>query len=218
MKRFFLLILSSLLPFFLMAETIEERQNSPHELRFLVGDMLSESVFWFDDAHANYTGIGGPASIFPEKHNTFWTPHFAGEYQYRFNKWLGFGLQLDFQYTGWRREEYNNQNDLVSSQKEHFYNLSILPTVRFTYFHHPYVNVYSAIGLGLDVNSGTETDIHGKHTAMGAALDIAAVGFSAGKDNWFVSAEVGGLSAIKNKGTIFMVVSRILTIGAGYRF
>lgn len=202
----------------LLAETREERAASPHEVRLLVGDMLCESLIWYDDARADYTGVAGPGLVFSERHRTFWTPHFAGEYQYRLNDWCSVGAQLDFQYTGWRRELYNSLNEEVGNTREHFYNLCLIPTVRFTYFHSPYVNIYSAVGLGLDINGGTETDIHGKHVAVGAALDMAVLGLSAGANNWFGSIEVGGLSAMKNKGTIFMFASRILTVGVGYRF
>lgn len=216
--RKLLIVLGLMLPTLLLAETKEERAASPHEVRLLVGDMLCESLFWYDDAHADYTGLGSASSVFVEQQHTFWTPHFAGEYQYRLNDWCSVGAQVDFQYTGWHRVTYNTMNAEVDNTREHFYNLSFLPTVRFTYFHSPYVNLYSSVGLGLDVNGGTETDIHGKRVAFGAALDIAVLGLSAGANNWFGSMEVGGLSALKNKGTMFMMASRILTVGVGYRF
>lgn len=215
-KLFFLMFF--LFPMLLLAETKEERADSPHEVRLLIGDMLSETMFWYDDTHVNYRGLGGTNSLFTEKQHTFWTPHFAGEYQYRLNGWLSVGAQLDFQYTGWQKVTYNNLNVELSNIREHFYNVSILPTVRFTYFHSHYVNLYSSVGLGLDINGGTETDIHGKHVAVGAAVDMAVLGLTAGANGWFGSVEVGGLSAMKNKGKIFMLTSRIVTVGVGYRF
>lgn len=217
MRKFFILFVL-ILPALLMAETKEERAASPHELRLLVGDMLSETLIWYDDAHANYAGVGGPYSEFSERQHTFWTPHFGAEYQYRLNDWCSVGAQVDFQYTGWRHVVYNNLNAEVANTREHFYNICLMPTVRFTYFHSPYVNLYSAVGLGVDINGGTETDIYGKHVAAGAALDIAVLGLSAGANNWFGSVELGGLSALKNKGTMFMLASRIVTVGVGYRF
>lgn len=215
-KSLFLILL--LCPLLGAAANNEDSSTSAHEVRLLVGDMLSETMFWYDDTHADYTGMGGEHSLFSENQHTFWTPHVACEYQYRLNGWCSVGAQLDFQYTGWRRVLYNNMNAQVGMTREHFYNLSILPTVRFTYFHSRYVNLYSSVGLGLDINGGTETDIHGKHVALGAALDMAVLGMSVGAHGWFGSVEVGGLSALKNKWTMFMMASRIVTVGVGYRF
>lgn len=207
-----------MMPLLMQAETREERQNSPHEVRLTIGDMMCESLIWYDDAHADYSGLGTSSSLFAERQNTFWTPHFAGEYQYRLNDWFSVGAQLDFQYTGWHRVLYNNTNMVVSDTREHFYNLSILPTIRFTYLHTEHVNLYSALSLGMDINGGSEADLHGKKVALGAAVDIAVLGLSAGANNWFGSVELGGLSAMKNKGTVFMLASRIVTVGVGYRF
>ena len=198
----------------LQAETIEECATRKSEIRLLIGDMFWETLVWHDAPHANTTGWN---TEFTEKTHYIWTPHIGLEYQYRWNKWLSFGLQADYQQTFWN----SNHTDVignVTTTPQTFYNVSILPTVRFTYFHHPYVNLYSSIGLGIDINGGSETDIKGKHTACGAALDIAILGLSAGKDRWFGSVEVGGLSALKNKGTIFMMASRIVTVGVGCRF
>lgn len=216
--RKIILLVALLTPILMQAETRVDRLVSPHEVRLLVGDMFFETLLWNDDAHANHTGMGGPTTEFVEKQHTFWTPHLGGEYQYRLNDWCSLGAQVDFQYTGWQRVVYNNMNVQTGNTRECFYNLSILPTVRFTYLHHPYVNLYSAVGLGMDINGGTETDIHGNHVALGAALDIAVLGMSVGANHWFGSVEVGGLTALKNKDTMFMLASRILTVGIGYRF
>lgn len=216
MKKILTILFALSTSLLLQAETIEERAISKSEVRLLIGDMFWESLIWHNAPHADRTGW--PAGDYTENTDYGWTPHLGLEYQYRCNRWLSVGLQADYQQTVWKTRHYNNRNELTGTDKQTFYNISILPTVRFTYFHHPYVNLYSSIGLGLDINGGTETDLRGKNIAYGAALDIAVLGLSAGKDHWFGSVEVGGLSALKDKGTIFMMASRILTFGVGYRF
>lgn len=202
----------------LQAETREERSEKPHEVRLLVGDFLFESLIWYDDAHLDYTNVGGPASTFTEKQHTYWLPHMGVEYLYRLYDWCSLGAQVDFQYTGWKKMTYDSQNQLISQTPQGFYNLSLMPTIRFTYLHHPYVNLYSSVSFGMDINGGSEIDIRGKHTAVGAALDVAVIGISVDKGHWFGTIEGGGLSALKNKGTMFMLMSRLLTVGVGYRF
>lgn len=216
MKKFFIILLALSATLFTYAETVEERATRKSEIRLLVGDMLWESLIWHNAPHANYTGF--PDRDYIENNHYGWTPHLGLEYQYRWNDWLSFGAQVDYQQTVWKTQHYNNQNTLTASESQTFYNISILPTVRFTYYHHPYVNLYSSIGIGIDINGGTEKDIYGKTTACGVALDIAVLGISAGKDRWFGTIEFGGLSAMKNKATIYMLASRIVTVGVGVRF
>ncbi len=218
MKKLFLMALLFVVPIMAHSETEEDRKEHPHEVRLLIGDMLFETLMWHNDTHGNYMGAGNTQSRFYEKQDFGWTPHFGLEYQYRINRWLGVGMQVDYQHTLWNNLTYNNQNQIVEKEAQNFYNISLMPTVRFTYLHHPYVNLYSAISLGIDINGGSEKDIHGRNVACGAALDIAVLGLSAGDKNWFGSIEVGGLSALKNKNAMYMLCSRILTVGVGYRF
>lgn len=221
MKRNRILILLLCLPLFsatMRGEMVEEIIDRPHEVRLLIGDMQWETLIWHNDAHGVYTGAGDPTTTFYEKTKYAWSPHLGLEYQYRINYWLGVGLQADFQTTTWHLMGYNNMDKLVSDERQYFYNLCFLPTVRFTYFHHPYVNLYSSIGAGLVINGGSEKDLHGNNTAYGGALDIAVLGLRAGKDNWYGSIELGGLSALKNKQTFYMLCSRIFTVGVSYTF
>lgn len=213
-----LLLLLMLMPRLSFADTLEERAQNKHEVRLLVGDMLFESLMWYDNLHLNYAGAGTASSVFYENRHYTYTPHMALEYQYRFNRWFGLGLQADMQLTAWRRLGYNNRNEEVSSERKNFYNICFLPTARFTFFHSPYVDLYAAIGAGLDINGGTEPDIYQRRVACGAALDIVPFGVAFGKGRWFGSLEVGGLFALKNKQTMFMMNSRILAAGVGVTF
>ena len=93
-----------------------------------------------------------------------------------------------------------------------------MPTFRFTYFFHPNVNIYSGLGIGLGINGGTETNGKGRHTDVGAAVNLTVVGVSANYDRWFWTLDLGGMYSLKDANTIFMASSRIISIGLGARF
>ena len=198
------------------AETTAARDSMRHEVRVAVGDMLFETLMWHNDVHRNY--LGSPDRAYTERQHFCYTPHIGAEYQYRINRWLGVGALVDFQYTAWENRTYNNLNQLTATSDENFYNLTILPTVRFTYLHTEYVSLYSSLALGMNINGGTETDIYGKKTAVGAAFDIGALGITVGHGHWFGSAELGGMFALKNTATIYMLASRIVSVSVGYTF
>jgi hypothetical protein len=93
-----------------------------------------------------------------------------------------------------------------------------MPTIRFTYFHHPYVNLYSGLGIGMDINGGTETNAYGFHNDIGAAINLTVFGVSANYDRWFAAVDFGGMYALKNKNTIFLLSSRMINVSIGARF
>ena len=93
-----------------------------------------------------------------------------------------------------------------------------MPTVRFTYFFHEYVNLYSGLGFGIGINGGTETNAKGKHTMAGAAVNVTLIGVSANYDRWFMTLDFGGMYSLKDMNTIFMASSRIINVGIGARF
>ena len=145
--------------------------------------------------------------------------HIWLEYQYRFNYWFSLGGMVDVSEVGWDIVTRNGQGtELARKRNNYFYNLVIMPTVRFTYFHHPNVNLYSGLGVGLDINGGTETNLKGKHTDVGAAVQITVIGVSANYDRWFFTFDLGGLTALKNTNAIYMACSRMLNVGIGARF
>jgi hypothetical protein len=145
--------------------------------------------------------------------------HIFLEYQYRYFHWLSFGGMFDMSEVHWDDVTRNGAGEELARDKGHyFYNLVFMPTVRFTYFHHEYVNLYSGLGFGLGINGGSETDMYGRHTVAGVALNVTAIGVSANYDRWFAFFELGGLYSWQNANTIFMISSRIMNFGLGVRF
>ena len=121
--------------------------------------------------------------------------------------------------VGWDDVTRNGAGLEVSRSKNHyFYNVVLMPTVRFTYFFHENVNLYSGLGIGLDINGGTEKNAFGKKTEVGAAVNITLIGISANYDRWFWTVDFGGMYALQNTNKIYMASSRIINVGFGARF
>ena len=191
--------------------------SSKHEVRLGIGDMFFETLVWNNQVHKNYAGAL-PGSVFTEKRDYFYTPHISAEYAYHILPWMSLGGTVDFQYTGWKNHRYDNENREVGVTDECFANLCIMPTARFNYFRREHVGLYSAVAAGLDINCGTETDIKGNHTGLGAAIDLRFIGVTAGSGHWWGFAELGGTYALRNGSCFYMVNSQIFKVGVSYKF
>ena len=218
MKRIlFILLLLCTTTIYLSAETKEERKANPQELRIGWGDQLFESLMWH-----NPTSI---ATTMPESYQCTYHENFRhhqhiwAEYQWRCLSWLSFGGMVDVSEVAWDDVTRNGKGTEISIDPKHyFYNLVIIPTVRFTYLHHPYVNLYSGLGIGLDINGGTEMNAAGDKTDFGTAIQITVIGLSANYKRWFGAVDLGGLTALKDKNTIFMASSKMISVSIGARF
>ena len=136
---------------------------------------------------------------------------------YRVNSWLGVGGQVDFgatmfDYNSYQLDNRGNQF-LASSEYRYFYDVCIMPSVRFTYFHRDWVNLYSGLQLG----PGIHADYRGR-CEVGAAFGLTALGVSVGRDHWFGTAEFGGLSNIQSLTAIYLIWTKWFNISVGYRF
>ena len=200
----------------LQAETKDQRMQLRHELRLGWGDQLFESLVWHNPTHTVSTM---PESWQQTSHEDYhYNQHLWAEYHYRVNGWFSAGGMLDMSEVGWTDMVRNGKGaELSRTPNRYFYNLVLMSTIRFTYFHHPYVNLYSGLGLGIGINGGTETNAQGKHTDAGAALQVTVLGLSANWKRWCWSVDLGGLYSLKNANTIFMASSRIISVGIGVR-
>ncbi len=187
-----------------------------HEVRFGVGDMMFETLMWNNQLHKQYASDA--LSLFPEKRDYWYLPHFSAEYSCHFLPWLSVGCILDFQMTGWTTYVYNGQNEQVGTSKENFTNLCIMPVARFNYFRREHVGLYSALAVGIDFNGGTELDGFGKHTQVGVAADLRLIGVTIGGGHWWGYAELGGIFALRNTGTLFLLGSELVKCGVSYKF
>lgn len=188
-----------------------------NELRIGWGDQLFESLIWHNPTSIITTMPDSYQQVYKENYS--YNQHVWMEYQWRFTHWFSLGAMVDFSHVGWDEVTRNGKGaELNRKENQFFYNAVIIPTIRFTYFHHENVNFYSGLGIGLDINGGTETNALGNHTDVGAAINLTVFGISANYQRWFWTIDCGGLYALKNMNTIFLMSSRIVNVGMGVRF
>lgn len=199
------------------AETREEASERKHELSISWGDQIFEQFNWRNPA---YIVNNLPESVnLKTKENYRFSQHWSLSYQYRLKHWLGLGMMLDGSACIWDEVVRNGKGAEQSRiGNRHFANIALVPTVRFTYFRHEYVNIYSAIGFGMNMNTGTEKNALGQHTEFSGAMNMTLVGISANYRQWFALFELGGLYALKDKDTIYMLNSKMFSVGIGMRF
>ena len=200
-----------------MSETKWDYLTWRNEIRVGWGDQLFESLMWHNPTSITTTMPEAWSQTYHENYRHH--QHLWVEYQYRFKYWFSLGGMVDISEVGWDDVTRNGKGAELSRSKAHyFYNVVIMPTIRFTYLHHPNVNLYSGIGLGMDINGGTETNAKGQHTEIGMAANITVIGLSANYKNWFWTVDFGGMYALRDANTIYMASSRIINIGLGARF
>jgi len=208
MKKYILYLLL-LLPVIGWARTTSMPWDSlRHEVRIGWGDPIFESAMKYEFPH-----IGKPNT-----HITYLTGHFFAEYQYYWLSWLSTGMIVDYSGMGWK-----DKRDYATNHC--YYNLSFLPTVRFTYYRHPWVNLYSALMVGVTINGGSESDParsykqgHDVKTVCYPGLGITALGVQVGQKGFYGAVELGGLSALMNFKDIALLSSRMFTVSVGYKF
>lgn len=219
-------LLKKLLPLLLLfagpfytafAETPEKRASMRHEFRIGWGDQMFESLVW---QNPSYIVKNMPQSYLRDYNERYrYTQHWFGEYQWRVNKWFGFGAAVDISGCLWDQVTRNGLGEETERLKNRsFWNLTIMPTLRFTWLNRKYVSLYTSLGAGLGINGGTETDAFGRHTLCGFSLDVALIGMTVDWKRWFAFAELGGLYSLQHKSAVFMLNSRIVSVGAGIRF
>ncbi len=187
----------------------------PHDLRIGVGDQLFETMMWRDRGHYQNMPEWYEA---PYDENFRYTQHCFVEYVYNFNYWYGLGLLVDYSGVIWDRVVRNGQGKEISRELDrNFHNIAIIPTVRFSYFHHDYVSLYSALGVGLNVNTGTEL-IKGRATVVAPAANITLLGMRVGKGCFYGAVEIGAMAALNNAYEVYMFGSRLFTASIGVRF
>lgn len=218
MKRLFALLPILLMALCLSAESRIDRSWNRHEVRLGWGDQLFEMLAWREEA-AKAVGHLPEEKTFRYDENFRYTQHIFAEYQYRFNSWFGFGGMIDGSSVYWDRVTRNGLGGALETEKNrNFFNLVIMPTVRFTYFWHEYVNIYSGLGFGMNINGGTEKDMYGHRVVCAPVLDLRLLGIGVNYQRYFINIDFGGTYSLLDTNTIFMANSRIITASIGARF
>ena len=188
----------------------------PHEVRIGWGDMLFEMLVWHESAY--------PTAL-PEEYMAIYneqfryTQHWFAEYMYNASYWYSIGCMLDFSGVLWDEVTRNGHGQVLTREKNHWFsNISIVPTIRFSYYRSPYVSLYSSLGVGLNINTGSELDFKGRRTAMVPVVNISLLGVRVGHGRWFGAVELGGMISLLSTNEVYMLGSRLFTASFGYCF
>ena len=187
----------------------------PHELRIGWGDQIFETLMWRNELHP---------TVLPPEYQTIYDEHFRYtqhwffEYLYNVNYWYSFGFQVDYSGVLWDEVIRNGQGTELSREKDQqFHNIAVIPTIRFSYLHTEYSSLYSSLGVGLNINTGTELDFKQRYTAFAPAVNVTLLGLRVGKGRFYSMFELGGLFALSSTDEIYMLCSRLFTVSLGVR-
>lgn len=187
----------------------------PHELRIGWGDQMFETLVWREVGYP----VGIPSTyqgIYQE--NFRYTQHWFAEYMYNVNYWYGIGMLFDYSGVLWDNVTRNGEGKVMNTVDNRcFHNISIMPVIRFSYMHTEYISLYSALGIGLNLNTGTEIDYKGRTTALAPVMNISLLGLRVGKGRWYGIMELGGMLSLVDTNEIYMFGSRIFTASVGCR-
>lgn len=189
-----------------------------NEVRLGIGGIGFERTFFGSSVHMSYTDR--PESVtYLEKQNHRYFPHIFAEYDYNLLPWLSVGGQIDFSGFTWDNHYYDGGYDIIMrTERQNCYNIVLQAICRFNWLRREHFTLYSSIGLGMDINTGTEIDPYGKATVPGIAVTPILLGIRGYKGPWFGAFEFGGINAMKDPTQIFLLGARSLSLSAGYRF
>ena len=199
------------------AEDESHRSMNPHMIRIGWGDQHFEHVVW----HATPQPMNKLPETYSAKYSEHfrYTQHWSAEYQYRFNRWFSLGGLVDGSGVMWDDVIRNGLgNEMSRTPDRSVFNIVAMPTIYFTYLHHEYVSLHSGLGMGFNINGGTEVDTYGRKTVCASALNLTLIGISAWYHSWFASLEMGALISLNDGQNIYMFGSRLFSATIGVTF
>ena len=141
--------------------------------------------------------------------------HLFLAYQYNFNHWSSVGLELDWLHCQYLFDYQDGYGVLVERARTSYLNqMTIMPTVRFTYFRRPLVQLYSGLGLGYTFSVES-------FVSHGFTFSPTLFGVNVGNEHWFAEVELGAMTTVSTSWlgtTDLLFSSRILSAAIGYRY
>ena len=201
------------------AKTVQTPLYS-HEIRLGIGDGFYDKVAFPDTPHRPYASALGD-SAFEEEQNHRYLPHLFAQYTWSPSKSrFGFGAGIDFFAFDWDDVTYRGGSDNpVSSEHQNCFNIALMAGIRYRWNKQSdRWLIYSALQAGVDINTGSETDMYGKRTELGFAFAPTLLGVSYGFGNYFAAVDFGAHFAVKDAMNLYSAFSKIVSISAGYRF
>ncbi len=182
-------------------ETDWRKDFKRHEISFGIGDPAF-SLLYRGGGYYDITTITTPEdSWFPNLSDTYHGPYYstcplAFQYMYRLKKFLWLGGT--FSYTGVYAKRYDaSDNSQLGWNSEHY--ITLMPSIRFSYFNREYLTMYSGISTGVVLSL---TD---RATKFLLPVQVTGFGISVGK-TWHGFAEFG------------FGMNGFVRTGFGYRF
>ena len=152
--------------------------------------------------------------------------HIFASYVYQFTPLISFGVEADALFLQNKFRMVNGYGErLEDPAVSTLYNITVLPTVRFTYMRDGFISIYSAIGLGATY-SGYSTNLPSEWTEqspdnLGITANIVFGGMNFHYQNWYAETELGLMGTkmlLWPQSTHPILTSRLLSIAVGYRF
>jgi hypothetical protein len=199
-------LIITLLGIVLLCQAVFASAQPRHQLRLGWGDPLFETMAFHEGA--------SPTGDFVRQHDFCYTGHFFAEYQYSVTPVISLGLQTDLEGIFWTETLTDRYRKFIGpSSFSHNYDLSILPTIRFTFLNTPWVQLYagSAIGLMMAFDNA-------RHLELAPVFSTTLLGVQVGKGPWSGSLELGGLSSMLNANKVYMLGSRLVSVSVNYRW
>ena len=197
------------------ANIYDNIHNHPHALRIGWGDQLFESLAWHETYYPTILPQDYTATY---QENYRYLQHIFAEYMYDVSYGYGIGLLVDYSGVMWDDVVRNGQGQELNRVLDRaFHNIVLMPQVRFSYYHTEYVSLYSALGVGVNINTGTERDYKGRTTAVAPAVNISLLGLRVGNNRVFAAVELGGMISLMSTNEVYMLGSRIFTASIGFR-
>jgi len=197
------------------ARTKDEVMAKPYEIRVGWADQLFEQVVWRDELP--YVMAASQSRTY--KQNYKYSQHHWMEYQQSFAPWFSAGMLVDHSSVHWDNVVINGAGEELDRYPyQKFYNLILMPSMRVTYYHWPHIEIYSELGLGFDINGGTEKNEKGRRTSLGYGYDFRPVGVRFNAGPFFSSFDFGRTFALRDSDHVFLAFGRIFSASIGYSF
>ena len=219
MKRILTVILLCLIsvPFARAGECTQTSDRPVHELSLGFGDQLFENLVWQNPPFIVDNMGEGWSELYREKYR--YTQHWFFDYYCNLSEHLAVGARADISACLWDEVLRSGKGSEISREADCFFmNISLLPKARWSWYHSQALRVYSALGIGLNINTGTEADAEGHRTACALAVDLTLAGVQYSFGKWYAFGELGGLTSLRDKNTIYMLGSRLISLGVGLKF
>ena len=208
-------LLTILLAVCAIAPSLAAQSDGEYSVRIGWGDMPFEVIAFHADTPGSWNNAKLPADFSrPEKYDYGYTGHIFAEYMHRFTKVVSFGLQADLEGIFWKEGDFDRQHQLIGSARQmSSWDLALLPTVRFTYFHRPLVRLYSGLGAGLML-AFDNTD----GFAAAPSFNLNLIGAEVGRGHWGATAELGMLNSLTGPYHVYQLGTRIFSFAVYYKW